>query len=273
MTTFAHADATGLLTPEHLLTVGVAVVSLVAYQWATAPRNGAARRARSRRRLWCWRVAIASIVVVQLPPFDGWVEESFAAHMVQHVVLLSVSAPLLVLARPGAAAGAVARAAGWSSSTLHRVRHASSVLCSPAVCWAAVVGYVWAVHFSPVYDLAVRNDAVHLAEHVGFLVAGVLAWVPVLGPRHLALPDPLAVLYVMVLMPALTFCGLTLFSADHTLYSSYADQADPLGDQRVGGMLMWILPGAALLPLVLWLVVRWWRREEREIALVEGAGR
>ncbi len=268
----AHLDGSGALPwLEYPLTAVLAAIAWSAYQRATAPHGGVVRSRRSRHRLWCWQAAILSIMAMQLPPMDQWVEQSFAAHMVQHVVLVSVSAPLIVMARPGAAVGSAVHSAGWSHPAIEWVRSAARALSMPVACWAAAVGYVWLVHFSVIYDLAVGNDLVHLLEHGGFLFAGVLAWLPVLGPRHLALPDPLKVLYVMVLMPALTFCGVTLFSTNHVLYSSYAARPDALGDQRLGGMIMWVLPGAAMLPLGLVLVARWWRREEQAALLADRA--
>ena len=165
--------------------------------------------------------------------------------------------------------GAGLRRLGWPRGTVERAARRVRPLASPVACWAAVVGYIWVVHFSAIYDLALDNAGIHLLEHLGFLVAAVLGWLPVLGPRHLTLPDPLKVLYVLVLMPALAFCGLAIFSADHVMFTSYAARPDALDDQRLGGMAMWILPGAALLPLGLALVVRWWRREEQAAARAE----
>lgn len=76
--------------------------------------------------------------------------------------------------------------------------------------------------------------------------------------------------YVLLLMPALAFCGLAIFSADHSLYSSYRPFPGSLADERLGGAIMWALPIVALLSLLLGLVVAWWRREERVQALLEG---
>lgn len=267
----AGADSGIFAMLGHVPTIAAAAAALVAYQRLSAPAPPLERSPRSRRRLWCWWAAIASILAMQLPPMDGWVEESFAAHMVQHIVLVAVAAPLLILARPGAIAGGALRRRNRTIPGSTALADIGRTLSSPFVCWAVVVGYVWMVHFSPVYDLAVGNEIVHAAEHLGFIVAGVMAWLPVLGPRHLSLPDPLKVLYVMVLMPALTFCGVALFMTSEPLYDSYADLPNAMQDQRVGGMLMWILPGIALLPLGLALVVRWWGREERLAEMTDGA--
>ena len=58
---------------------------------------------RGRHRVWreaAFYGGVASVLIVLEPPFDNWADTSFAMHMVQHVVLLTVSAPLLVLGRP-----------------------------------------------------------------------------------------------------------------------------------------------------------------------------
>ncbi len=255
--------------PQAAFVVIVSVLGAVGFHRLSAPATGAQRTARGRRRLWCWFAGLTVVIVAELPPLGTYVDERFSAHMVQHLLFCFVAAPLFVLARPGVALARTITPRSRGSSGARTARLALRRSLSPAVGWVLFVGFVWVVHFSVLYDLAVDNAALHSLEHAGFLVTAVLLWRPLLGPRSSALPDVLKMPYVLILMPALAFCGLAIFSADHPLYSSYQSFPDSLADQRLGGAIMWVLPIVVLLPLLLGLVVAWWRHEEKIQALIE----
>jgi putative membrane protein len=252
------------------LVLAVSILGAIGFHRLSAPRTNQPRSARGRRRLWYWFGGLTVLMAAELPPLGTYVDERFSVHMVQHLIFCFVAAPLFVMARPGVVVARTLSPRMHRSDAVRTARRVLGPALSPAIGWSAFVGYTWVVHFTPLYDFALSNPAVHSVEHVGFLVTAVLLWRPVLGPRQSALPDVLKVPYVLLLMPALAFCGLAIFSADHPLYSSYRSFPGSLADQRLGGAIMWALPIVALLPLVLGLVVAWWRREERVQALLEG---
>ena len=254
-------------SPQAAAVVLGTLIGLVGFTHLSVPTGGRARTARNRRRRWAWDGGLLVIAVAELPPLGTYVDERFSVHMVQHLLFCFVAAPLLVLARPGPT---FARLLDRPSGAVPRrslLQPVGRTLGSPVVAWLFFVGYVWLVHFTGLYDLALDHAGVHLLEHAGFLAAAILLWRPILGPRTDSLPGPTPVLYVLVLMPAMAFCGLALFSADHVLYDAYGTSPSALADQRLGGALMWALPIVALLPAILALVVRWWRREEQAQAL------
>ena len=256
MTLLAHVSAT-----QSAVVVAAAGGAALAAPWLSTPSSRPEVAARTARRNRAWVAAMAVIVLCEVPPLGTWVDERFSAHMVQHLVLCFVAAPLIVLARPGRFWTRVASPDLTRSAPLRRLRRAR--LGRAPVGLALFTSYVWLVHFTPIYDVALDVPVAHLVEHVAFVGTAVLLWAPVLGRTSGALSGVGSALYIMVLMPVVAFCGLAIFSADQVLYRTYAVQPDALSDQRIGGAIMWVLPIVVLLPMLLALTVRAWRNEER----------
>lgn len=185
-------------------------------------------------------------------------DTTLAAHMVQHVALTMVAAPL---AAAGLRRASPARAA----------RHAGA-RTAPIVAWLLFAATGWAIHFSPFFEAAAENVPVHVAEHVLLGGAALLFWAQVVGQRAL-MSHPLRLLYLVVAMPQNTFLALAIFSAGHILYPHYGGGSDPMGDQRLAGGIMWVAGDVVLLIAVLMVAAAWARHEERENALIEAADR
>jgi cytochrome c oxidase assembly factor CtaG len=201
-----------------------------------------------------------------MSPLDALSAALFSAHMVQHLLLMVVAAPLLVYARPGAALVAglppVARQAAralrgdfW--------RGAARVAVNPVVVWTVGALAVWAWHMPTLYDAALRHDALHAAEHASFLGAAMLFWAVVLrsgGPRRL--PRPVAALLVLATGVQSSALGAVLLFASNPLYPAHRVGAlvwkvSPLGDQQLAGALMWGPPWLLYVAVMWWLLFRW----------------
>ena len=200
---------------------------------------------RVGRRWWLGAGLLVAAVALS-PPFEARVDVSLPAHMVQHVLLTMLAAPLL--------------AAGLSRAP--RVH--------PVVAWLLFAATGWAVHFSPFFDAAAETVPVHVAEHALLIGAAVLFWAQVVAPGA-RLSHPLRMLYLVVAMPQNTFLALAISSAGRVLYPHYAGGSDPLGDQRVAGGIMWVAGDVVLLVGVLMTAAAWARHEERETTLAEDA--
>ena len=201
---------------------------------------------------------VGVLAVALLSPLATYADALFSVHMVQHLLLVFAAAPLLVAAHPGPAlrAGIPLRLPGLPP-----------VVTSPVVAWLAFAATGWAVHFSPLFDLSLRSDPVHAAEHVLFFASGLLFWSPVLGRS--AAPYPARLLYLGLAMPQNTFLALALYAAGHPLYATYGRVGRTwgpslLGDQRAGGAVMWVAGDLTLLVAVLAVAGRWAGREARE---------
>jgi putative membrane protein len=230
----------------------------------------------SRSRRWREAAFYAGVVVVAValePPFDTLADKSFAMHMGQHVLLLTVAPPLLVLGRPWprlwmpfplaarrAAARGIARGR-WSAP----LRLLARTLARPPAALAvlSVTLAVW--HLPALYDAAVANESVHVLEHACFLVAALLFWGPLLeAPPVRARTDHLrrAMWFALAALPG-WILALVLAYAQSPMYDAYASLAhrpgglSALGDQQLAAGVMWVPGSIAYLVAFVVSVYRW----------------
>jgi putative membrane protein len=205
---------------------------------------------RSRARLWL--VGALLSLVVALVGLHMWAETSFTVHMVQHVMLVVVTAPLLALAAP---LFVDRLPAPWP-------RFAASVRGPAWAAWAGVALLLQTVamiawHIPGPFEAAVRHEPLHGAEHIILLATAVLFWWVVLaaGPARVVMG------VVAVFLAALTCSalGAALALAGHPWYASYRS----LDDQAMGGVIMWSVAGVAYLVAALGLFFAWLARLEQ----------
>ncbi len=233
------------------------------------------QRGTDIRRARCFAGALAALAVALLSPLDAMSSALASAHMVQHVLLLLVAAPLLALSAPSStilrgSPLAVRRAAGRWRRRL-RLTHANlAVLRHPATVWLLHVGTIWFWHAAVPYDAALANELVHVLEHATFLVTAVLFWRVVHGPRAAGrVPSGFGALLVFAMGMQSVFLSVLLTFARTPWYTGYAGTTtpwglDPLADQQLAGVIMWIPAGGVYLAAALALFVGWVRAAERE---------
>ena len=190
---------------------------------------------------------------------DRLADGSFAWHMVEHLALLYVVPLLVLLARPFTIFRAcVGRPV--AANVVRRTR-ALHVLGHPAVALVLVTGYLWVLHFSPLYESALERPLVHAGEHALLLVAGTIFWLPVLCPPPLrVLPYPTRLLYLMLALPQGALVALAIYGARAPLYPHYAALMSPaaaLADQQNGAALMWIGGGSIVFIAFLATLAAW----------------
>ncbi len=209
--------------------------------------------------------AAASFYIAVGSPIDAMGESFlFSAHMVQHNLLMYVSAVLTVLALPGwLVDGLLAKSA--------RVERLVRFLVHPLVagfCFTFVF-CVW--HFPALYEAALHNKVIHMVEHLTMYGASVQMFWPILNraSRTPRMNWGLQIIYIFLLMVAqIPLFGILTFSTE-VLYPTY-DLAprisflDPMSDQVLGGLLMKV----ANMIVSLWLIGRafflWNREQENE---------
>jgi putative membrane protein len=187
----------------------------------------------------------------------------FSAHMVQHLLIMLVMPPFLILGIPD-----------WMMRPLLRIPGVLPTLrliARPVAAFLLVniVFGIW--HFPEPYDLMMRDHAVHKSMHLMIMAVGVILWWPVTSPLSELprLPGPLQMLYLFILGIPMMVVAVVIAFADEHFYRWYAlapriFPLSELDDQKLGALIMWV-PGA----LVMWLGItftyfRWSRREIQE---------
>jgi putative copper resistance protein D len=202
-------------------------------------------------------------------PVDAYAEVSFPLHMTQHVLLTLVAPPLLALGAPATLAlRALPPSAGRRLAAALRSRPIA-VVTMPVVAWILFAGVPWAVHFTPLFDLALRSAAWHAIEHAVWVAAALVLWWPVVGadPSPHPWSFPVRLLALFLAMPAMSFLSLAIFVAGEPLYPTYAAVAGGWGAgaleaQRDAAVLMWLSSAFILVPAMLLVAVGWKRHED-----------
>ncbi len=195
----------------------------------------------------------------------------FSVHMVQHILLMLVAAPLIAMAAPItlvlrlSSAGTRRR---WVLPVLHS--RVVRVIGHPVIAWIVFAAVLWGTHFSPLFDASLEDPIVHDLEHGLFLGAALLFWWPAVGldPSPWRLRHPARIGYVFTQMTQNTFLAVAILNASDVLYRHYASLAlpwgtGPLEDQRLAAGLMWIAGDAVFIGAIMALVAGWMRLETR----------
>jgi putative membrane protein len=248
------------------LILGGLLVAAVLYQ-----RGRSSNRAAEGRRPWCFGAGLAAVAVALLSPVDALGGVLASGHMVQHLLLTLVAAPLLALSAPGGtllrgSPDAVRRAVPrWRRR--QRLTAWVRALRQPVPAWLLHVGTLWAWHAGVLYDAALQNPSIHAAEHGTFLVTGVLFWRTVVGVRAARVPAGLGVLLLFGMSMSTALLSLLLVFAEAPWYSGYATTTqvwglEPLADQQLAGAIMWVPAGMVHVVAALVLLVAWIRSTE-----------
>jgi putative membrane protein len=211
------------------------------------------------------------LFVALVSPLDALGGALFSAHMVQHLTLILVAAPLLVLGRPERAIlwifpRNVRRRIGawWHRSRL--VRPGWRILTLPLVVWVLHAAAVWIWHAASFYEAALRNDTIHSLEHASFLGTALLFWWVLLAAGR-RLDYGLSVMFVFTTMMYSGVLGALITFASVPWYPGHAEGARLWGlslieDQQLAGVLMWIPASIIYLLTAAALFVCWLRHAE-----------
>jgi putative membrane protein len=202
------------------------------------------------------------LLVALMPPLDGMGELSFAAHMVQHELLMALAAPLLVLGRP-LEAWTWALAPSWRSRARAVTRSrgfaaAWHAITQPLAAWTLHAVAVWAWHVPALFEAALASTGVHILQHTSFLGTALVFWWSVFDRRRRnAGGTALASLFTT--MGHTGALGALLTFGARLWYPSYAGAfgLTALEDQQLGGLIMWGPASLAYLAAALVIASRW----------------
>jgi len=262
----------GSWSPDPALVVLIAAAALYSLG-ARRTSYGARRGAAKRRRAACFYSALVVLGLALDSPLEAYSERLFWVHMVQHVVLLTVVAPLLVLARPWTSLWR-----GLPLRTRRRLARAPTRSSAVAGLWSlarrlgrpvpsflffSVVLCAW--HIPGLFDATLRSLPLHALEHTLFLVVAVLVFKQVIDSRPLRahLGEGQRALYAAGAMLVTWVLAVALAIAPNPLYSHYAHEAvrpggiSALTDQQLAAGIMWV-PGSVTFMVIIFVYINRW---------------
>lgn len=286
----AHLDAGTALPPA--LGVGtfftesrVEILPALGIAAATALYVLGIRRLAARDRRWSpWRTTsfmtgIGALVVATQSGLAAYDTTLFSAHVGQHVLIGVVAPFLMALGAPIT----LALQASRRSTQVHLLRllHTSPVraLTNPIVAWALFGLTLFALYFSPLYELSLRNVVVHELVHLHFFVVGSLFFWCVIGldPIGWRIPYGFRLLLVLLTVPFHAFLGLALYIGETPIAADYyAENLLPGGvsaltDQHTGAGVMWVVGDAIGLIASAVVLAQWMAHEDRANRRAEDA--
>lgn len=179
------------------------------------------------------------------PPLAGISAQLFAAHMLQHLLLIVVAAPLLV------ASGSLQRFAPMQRLT------------QPVTAWVTFVGIFLFWHWPAAFQWAARSEATILLEHVSILFGALLFWGVALSSRGQAwLSYGARALFVMTAAVVTDLPGVIMLFAPRAICIMPGENAPafgitPLEDQQIAGLLMWVPANLIFFGIATWLFALW----------------
>ncbi len=210
-----------------------------------------------------WRLAsylsgLAVLGLALMSPIDVLGGQLFYMHMIQHLLMVMLAPPLLLLANPfplllwGLPPRGRAVVAGWFTPGA-LVRQTLRLLTPPGLAWLLFIGFFLGWHDPNAYNAALYSDTVHDLEHVTFFGSAMLYWWHVIGagPRlHGHFSRSAKIAFLLVTVPVNMAAGITIAFATEPLYTYYTTVPRFFGisvmnDQMLSGIIMWI-PGSMM---------------------------
>ncbi len=266
-------------TQAPALPVALIIGAGVLYGWGVVRVN----RLRPRHLWSAWRTAafFSGLVLTALSvgTFIGVYDQTlFWDHMVQHLLLVMVAAPLFALSAPLSLL--------WSATTGTPHQWVTKVLRSavarffdqPVVAFALYAVVIPMTHLTALYNYTLRNEAARNFEHLVFLVVGYLFWRQVFPVEHSArrMYPALRMAYLFLAVPVDTFVGLSLNSETHETFPNYFLLHRTWGpslvnDLHLGGVIMWVVGDSLMTLAMIPVGLAWLHYEERKTLRVDRA--
>lgn len=237
--------------------------------WARAGRGAGVSTGRAMSFGAGW----LTLVIALLSPLDYVAGELFAIHMIQHLLIILVAAPLIVTGAPlfvvlwalpknvrRRLASAFDHDTGWRASW--------DVVSQPLLVWSAFFATLWLWHIPGLYEAALRSQLIHDVQHLGFMVAACMTWWILLNPMgRLRLTRGTSVLYLFTTALHGAALGVLLTFSRQGWYEYYEQTTAAWGltllqDQQIAGVIMWMPASFLYIGLAAWVLTLWIRESE-----------
>lgn len=252
------------LTIASLALLSLAYAVGLARLWSRAGRG----RGVSGWQAAAFGAAMLCLVAALISPLDPMSDELQSAHMVQHMLLMMVAAPLFVLGAP-ALVMLWALPGGWRDAIGRRLGRLGAwrppwyVLWQPLVLFTLFALALWAWHLPALYQAALRSRPIHEAQHIMFFVTSCLFWRVLLDPlSRLRMNLGAGVLYLFVTSLHATLLGVFMALSPRVWYADYVPRTGawgltPLEDQQLAGLIMW-MPACMIYAIVAAVIFAVW---------------
>ncbi len=243
-------------------------ISLALYGigFARLERRGTHGRIARRAHAAAFGAGWLTLALVLLSPLAALSGALFSAHMVEHEAMMLICAPLMILGRPlgmmlwalphpmRVALGRLVRSRTWAACWRR--------IASPMWAWSLHAVALWAWHAPVLFEAAVAHPVIHTLQHTSFLLTALLFWRGIVGEAATRRGTGHAMLSLFTTMVHTSALGALIALAPGLWYPSYIEPtsmlgADPLQDQQLGGLIMWVPGALAYLIGALAVAARW----------------
>ena len=222
------------------------------------PGEPVATRAQKRNAI----LAVATIFVAGEWPIHTLAERYlYSVHMIQHLLLVMVVAPLIIAATPP-----------WMARALFpgRLMNVARLVTRPLPALILFNATLVFTHWPTMVDASVHSEWAHFGLHVLLVFTAIIMWMPVLSPilelPRLSYPGQMLYLFLQSLVPTVPASFLTFGSRPlYHVYTTFPRMGiSALADQRFAGIEMKLIGGAILWALLVAIFIKWYRIENRE---------
>ena len=193
-----------------------------------------------RRQPWLFAAGLTALILALLSPIDVMADMLLSSHMLQHILLIMVVPPLLLLGLP----------APFTRRLIVETRSRSLLkwLTAPIFAFLLYNANLLAWHVPALYEAALSNEWIHVLEHALFFYTALFFWWRVIDPTRGWFPlwhwPPAKWLFLIVAAPPSYVLGSILWAHDQVLYPHYLHVPrlwglSALADQQIAGLLMW----------------------------------
>lgn len=270
--------------PVPLVTLGLSSCAYAAGLWRLWSHAGVGRGVTRAQACW-FGLGLLALAMALISPLDRLSDSLFSAHMSQHEVLMVVAAPLFVLGRPLSAYLWVLPQAGrlgvGRALQQPAVRWSWELLSAPLFVLTLHAFVRWLWHLPSLFEAAMRDEALHAFQHFSFFLTAALFWWALIHGRYGKAGYGVAVLFVFATALHTSVLGALIAIAPRLLYPIYGARASaagwqPLEDQALAGLIMWVPSGVLLSVTGLGLFAAWLgeaerraQRRERQLDLIK----
>ena len=255
-------------TLDPVLTIPLAFTLLVYLAgFSRLWRRSAKGRSSRRREAILFGAGWLVLALALTSPLHAGGERSFTLHMIEHELIMLVATLLLATSGAGGTMlwGLPAAVRNPLASFAQRGAVGAIWRVSTGPIFATVLQALalWLWHMPPLFDRALDSFGWHVAQHASFIASSLLFWWAMVhsrGQRALLGISALCLFFTSLVGGAL---GALMALSDSPWYAPYAAMGvsgiglDPVTDQRLAGLVMWIPGGLVHAAAALYFVYRW----------------